>query len=183
MLRTRGASCLALAALAAALTACTGSSSAPKAAPSSTYAPVVKPTTPPPCPKPSKSTSINWPAQVPADLPKPANATLQGKPLTASDGVHIVKFVTPTSLRESVLFVVNKLPKAGYVLGRGDAEAAEADAPFIHGNIRGLVRMLETGQCQTMWLLATVDASSQDTNSPLLTPHSPSGSPSPLPFG
>jgi len=96
--------------------------------------------------------------------------------------VHIVKFTTPTSLRESVLFVVRKLPKAGYVLGRGDAEATEADAPFVHGDTRGLVRMLEVGTCQTLWLLATVDASSQ-SNSPLLTPHTPSGSPSPLPFG
>jgi hypothetical protein len=83
-----------------------------------------------------------------------------------------------------VIFVVDKLPKAGYVLGRGDAEAAEADAPFIHGNVRGLVRMLETAPCQTLWLLATVDTSAQSNgNSPLLTPHTPSGSPSPLPFG
>ena len=121
--------------------------------------------------------------QVPADFPKPPNARIQDS-TTASDGVHIVKFGTQTSLRDSVLFVVNKLPKAGYVLGRGDAEAAEADAPFIHGSIRGLVRMLEAGPCQTLWLLATIDTSSSSgANSPLLTPHTPSGSPSPLPFG
>ena len=183
MLRTRGASCLALAALAAALTACTGSSSGPKAASTPSSAPTVTSTTPPSCPKPSKTKPVNWPVQVPRDLPKPPDANIQGKPLTASDGVHILKFTTPTSLRESVLFVVNKLPKAGYVLGRGDAEAAEADAPFLHGNVRGLVRMLETGECQTLWLLATVDANSQATTSPLLTPHTPTGSPSPLPFG
>jgi hypothetical protein len=119
---------------------------------------------------------------VPKDLPKPPNATIEQQ-MTASDGVHIVKFTTPTSLRDSVIFVVNKLPKAGYVLGRGDAEAAEADAPFVHGNIRGLVRMLETAPCTTLWLLASIDASSPNTNSPLLTPHTPTGSPSPLPFG
>ena len=180
MLRTRGASCLALAALTGALTACTGSSSGPQAA--SSTAPAPSATTPAPCPKPAHSKPTKWPAQVPDDLPKPANATIQDQQ-TASDGVHIVKFATPTSLRESVIFVVDKLPKAGYVLGRGDAEAAEADAPFIHGNIRGLVRMLETAPCQTLWLLATVDTNSQNPNSPLITPHSPSGSPSPLPFG
>ena len=180
MLRTRGASCLAFAALAAALTACGGSSS-PES--STSVAPVVRPTTPPTCPTPSTSKPTKWPVQVPHDLPKPANAIIQGKPLTTSDGVRIVKFATPTSLRESVLFVVRKLPKAGYVLGRGDAEATEADAPFIHGNIRGLVRMLELGPCQTLWLFASVDASSPNTNSPLLTPHTPTGSPSPLPFG
>lgn len=180
MLRTRSASCLALVTLATVLSACTGSSSAPSTQP--TAAPAYTPTTPPPCPKVTKTKPAHWPSRVPKDLPKPPNATVQDQ-LTASDGVHIVKFTTPTSLRESVLFVVNQLPKAGYVLGRGDAEAAEADAPFVHGNIRGLVRMLEIAPCQTQWLLASVDASSPNTNSPLLTPHTPTGSPSPLPFG
>jgi hypothetical protein len=181
MLRTRGASCLAFVSLAVVLTACSGSSS-PNAGPTNTVAPVVTPSTPAPCPTPAKSKPTKWPSRVPKDLPKPSNATVQQQ-LNASDGVHIVKFSTPTSLRDSVLFVVDKLPKAGYVLGRGDAEAAEADAPFIHGNTRGLVRMLEVAPCQTLWLLATVDASAQGTNSPLLTPHTPSGTPSPLPFG
>lgn len=179
MLRTRGASCLALATIAAAVSACSGSSGGSQA---SSVPTAPSPTTPSPCPTPAHSKPTKWPAAVPADLPKPADATIQDQ-TTASDGVHIVKFATPTSLRESVIFVVSKLPKAGYVLGRGDAEAAEADAPFIHGNIRGLVRMLETAPCQTLWLLATVDTSKQNGASPLLSPHTPTGSPSPLPFG
>ena len=77
---------------------------------------------------------------------------------------------------------VTTAPKAGYQLGRGDAEATEADAPFIHGQLRGLVRMLEAGPCETQWLLATVTAQNAPTT-PLLPTHSPSGSPSPLPFG
>ena len=182
MLRTRGASCISLAALAAVLTACGGSGGAPDAGSASSLASVPSATTPSPCATPTHPEPTKWPSRVPNDLPKPPNATIQEQ-TTASDGVHIVKFTTPTSLRESVIFVVTKLPKAGYVLGRGDAEAAEADAPFIHGNVRGLVRMLETQPCETLWLLATVNASSQSTNSPLLTPHSPSGSPSQLPFG
>jgi hypothetical protein len=179
MLRTRGASCLALAALAAVLTACGGSGSSDA---SSSVAPVPSATTPSPCATPAHAKHTKWPASVPADLPKPANATIEDQQ-TASDGVHILKFSTPSSLRESVIFVVDKLPKAGYVLGRGDAEAAEAYAPFIHGNIRGLVRMLEVAPCQTLWLLATVDTNAPSGNTPLLTPHTPSGSPSPLPFG
>lgn len=182
MLRTRGASCLALVALAAVLSACGGSGSSPSAQPAPTAAPAYTPTTPPPCPKVTKAKPTTWPSRVPKDLPKPPNATIEQQ-MTASDGVHIVKFTTPTSLRDSVIFVVNKLPKAGYVLGRGDAEASEADAPFVHGNIRGLVRMLETAPCTTLWLLASINASAPNTNSPLLTPHTPTGSPSPLPFG
>jgi len=180
MLRTRGAYFLALVALATTLAGCNGSDSSPAAQP--TPAATVPPSSAPPaCPAPSKVKPTKWPAQVPKDLPKPDAATIQDQ-MTASDGVHIVKFSTPSSLRESVLFVVRKYPKAGYVLGRGDAEAAEADAPFVHGDTRGLVRMLEVGTCQTLWLLATVNGSAQ-SNSPLLTPHTPSGSPSPLPFG
>lgn len=179
MLRRCAALSVAVAA-AVVTTACGGGSgSAPAAAPTGA---VPSATTPAPCPKPAKSKPVHWPAKVPADLPKPPDAHIDDS-LTAADGVHIVKFTTPTSLRESVLFVVRELPKAGYVLGRGDAEAQEADAPFVRGNTRGLVRMLEAGECVTQWLLATVDMTAQGSNSPLLTPHSPSSSPSPLPFG
>jgi hypothetical protein len=140
------------------------------------------PTTPAQCPQPSDAQPTRWPSQVPADLPKPPNATID-EAETAPDGVHIVKFTTPQSLRDAVLFVVRELPKAGYVLGRGDAEAAEADAPFVHNDIRGLVRMIVVGDCRTQWLLATVDTAAASGGSPLLPAHTPSGSPSPLPFG
>lgn len=161
------------------LAGCTGSSSSTGAAP--------RPTTPttsasPTCPQPSHVKPAEWSPKVPADLPKPPGARIDDEQ-TAQDGVHIVKFTTQTSLRDSVLFVVEKLPKAGYTLGRGDAEATEADAPFVHGDVRGLIRMLQVGLCQTQWLLATVDTSAASGSSPLLTPHSPTGSPSPLPFG
>ena len=158
------------------LTGCSGSSS--NAAPASP----VKTFSPPPCPSVTTPKATKWPAYVPADLPRPEHATIQ-QAQTTSDGVHIVRFTTQTSLRTGVLFVVEKLPKAGYVLGRGDAEANEADAPFVHGNTRGLVRMLAIEPCKTLWLLATVDASAQTGGSPLLPTHSPSGSASPLPFG
>ena len=180
MLRRCGSLGFAIAALAVFASACGGSGSASTST-GGTPAPVATYSAPPPCPTPSQAAPTKWPARVPKDLPKPSNATIQSQ-FTASDGVHVVKFTTPTSLRDSVLFVVRKLPKAGYVLGRGDAEATEADAPFVHGNTRGLVRMLGVAPCQTLWLLASVDASSS-SNSPLLTPHSPTASPSPLPFG
>jgi hypothetical protein len=177
MLRRCGALVVAVAAVAGATTACSGSSSGPPASAPSFVTPSTAV-----CPSPTKAPPPNWPAAVPNDLPKPPNARLLGLAQTTTDGVHILKFTTPMSLRDSVLFVVQKLPKAGYVLGRGDAEAAEADAPFIHGPTRGLVRLLEIGLCQTEWLLATVNTQSP-TGTPLLPPHTPSGSPSPLPFG
>lgn len=181
MLRRSGSLGLAIATVAVVATACGSGSAAPNAGTTTTPLPVQTYSPPPPCPTPAHSKPVKWPAQVPKDIPKPANAKIESQ-FTADDGVHITKFTTPTSLRDSVLFVVHKLPKAGYVLGRGDAEATEADAPFVHGNLRGLVRMLGVAPCQTLWLLASVDATFT-SNSPLLTPHTPSASPSPLPFG
>lgn len=138
---------------------------------------------PSPCATPTSPKPTHWPAAVPADMPKPANATIVNS-TTTSDGVHITKFTTPSSLRDGVLFVVGKFPAAGYVLGRGDAEVTEADAPFVHGKIRGLIRMLATQPCSTLWLVATVDTNaSTGGGTPLLPSRSPSGSPSPLPFG
>ena len=166
--------------LALLVTGCSGGSK--QAAPPSSSGP--RTFSPAPCPTPSTAKQARWPATVPADMPKPPNAAISDSS-TTSDGVHITKFTTPTSLRDGVLFVVGKFPKAGYVLGRGDAEVSEADAPFVHGNTRGLVRLLATQPCSTLWLVATVDSTNPGTGggSPLLPTHSPSGSPSPLPFG
>lgn len=139
---------------------------------------------PAPCPSSATPKQPHWPPAIPADMPKPPDATIS-ESSTTTDGVHITKFTTPTSLRDGVLFIVGKFPKAGYVLGRGDAEVSEADAPFVHGDIRGLVRLLATQPCSTLWLVATVNANNPSTGggSPLLPTRSPSGSPSPLPFG
>jgi hypothetical protein len=138
---------------------------------------------PTPCASSGTPKQPHWPSAVPADMPKPPNATIT-ESSTTTDGVHITKFTTPASLRDGVLFIVGKFPKAGYVLGRGDAEVSEADAPFVHGDIRGLVRLLAQQPCSTLWLVATVNANnpSPGGGSPLLPTRSPSGSPSPLPF-
>lgn len=162
-----------------ALTGCTGGSK-PEAAP----APTQSLYTPPPCPAPAKAVLTAWPKFLPGDLPKPKNATLMKNGVsTTSDGVHVVRFTTPTSLRESVLFIVKKYPVAGYTLGRGDAESTEADAPFVHGDIRGVTRISRLADCQTLWLTATVNTQNNLGTTPLITPHTPSSSPSPLPFG
>jgi hypothetical protein len=100
-----------------------------------------------------------------------------------SDGIHVVRFTTPTSLRTSVLFIVERYPKAGYVIGRGDAEATEADAPFVHNQVRGLTRVTEISLCQTLWLVASVAVTNKGVTSPLLVPHPTSSATSALPFG
>jgi hypothetical protein len=97
-------------------------------------------------------------------------------------GLTLVRFSTSQSIRDGVVFLINELPPAGYTLARGDAEASEADAPFVKGDIRGVMRIVATGPCETDWLLALADAEggAATGGTPLLPP-APDASP--LPFG
>jgi hypothetical protein len=166
-----------------ALAGCT-SSSTPEAAPTSA---APSPTAAPPMVSrlptctPAPAVAYTWPKPVPADLPKLPGVTL-GQTKQTADGLTVVRFSTATSLREGVLFIVKRLPAAGYVLGRGDAEATEADAPFNKGDLRGVLRGISREACSTEWLLAVTRRSQNGTGNPLL-PMRPGVSPSPLPFG
>ena len=170
--------CLAL--LGALLVGCSDSQE-PQAAPSApagvTAAPAPSPTK---CP--AKPTDFAWPAQVPKDLPEPPGATLT-EVQKRNDGLFVVQFTTAISLREAVLFLIEEMPKAGYTLARGDAENTEADAPFVKGNLRGVMRMLAIENCRTDWLMAITTGApgvAPGGGNPILPPRA---SASPLPFG
>jgi len=128
------------------------------------------------CPAPGRPTAA-WPQAVPADLPQTPTAQVTEVDERA-DGLTVVKFTTATSIRESVLFLVEALPAAGYTLARGDAENTEADAPFVKGGLRGVMRMISVEACRTDWLMALTRGATG--GSPLL-PARPGASP--LPFG
>jgi hypothetical protein len=117
-------------AAAALLTAC--QSSQTSASPQPTLAPAAPSAasrpTPAPCPAVNRP-ALRWPAAIPADVPKPPAAVL-GEVKTAAGGLTLVRFTTASSLQESVLFVVKEVQKAGYTLGRGDAEPS-ADRPIV----------------------------------------------------
>lgn len=159
------------------LAGCSGSAE-PAAAPSPTpaaTAPAVQ--AQPTCP--ATPSTLNWPEPVPADLPVPPTAT--GTEVQKRDGgVTVVTFTTAISLRQSVLFLIEQMPEAGYTLARGDAENIEADAPFIKGDVRGVMRMLAVGPCRTDWLMALSTGASAGGGTPLLPPRPGA---SPLPFG
>jgi hypothetical protein len=120
----------------------------------------------------------NWPRPVPADLPRPP-ASNRPTVALANATLTVVQFSSNIGLRDAVLFVLDRYPKAGFTLGRGDAELNQADAPFARQGFFGQVRINGIGPCQTQWLVA-VGAARAGT-SPLLPP--PSASASPLPFG
>ena len=130
--------------------------------------------------------TLEWPQPVPADLPVPPSATLTDVQ-KRTDGLTVVTFSTSTSIRQAVLFLIEQMPKAGYTLARGDAENTEADAPFVKGNLRGVMRMIAVEPCRTDWLMAITRAApvgapggAPGGGSPLLPPRPGA---SPLPFG
>jgi hypothetical protein len=159
------------------LSACGGQTASPTAQPtgSQQLAPTASP-----CPQ-KGGKGFRWPSEVPADLPQPPGATFVDVTHTA-EGLTVVKFSTATSLQQSVLFVVREVQKAGFTLGRGDAEPAEADAPFGRGDLRGIYKMLLREACTTDWLVAVTRVAPVGT-SPLLPTASPGPSSHPLPFG
>ncbi|MDX6216167.1 MAG: hypothetical protein QOG99_1751 [Frankiales bacterium] len=180
MLRALPAVAAPLAASALLLSGCSGSST-PTAvdtgAPIASLAPTPSPT---PCPAVAGK-PYQWPVGVPKDLPKPPGSSYVSA-TTSTDKVTIVRLSSTTSLQQSVLFVLNEVSKAGFTLGRGDAEPAEADAPFGRGDIRGIYKMLSRDTCSTDWLVATARVTFGNT-SPVLPTASRGPSSSPLPFG
>jgi hypothetical protein len=139
--------------------------------------------TAPTCPPAPGGSDFAWPAQVPDDLPTPPSATLT-KVEPRTDGLVVVTFTTAISIRQSVLFLIEQMPKAGYTLARGDAENTEADAPFVKGDLRGVMRMIAVEPCRTDWLMAVTTgkpaAGAPGGGNPLLPPRPDA---SPLPFG
>lgn len=170
-----------LAALGAVLlvSACGGGGAEPAAQPTDAASVAPRPTVSP-CAKPGNG-SFAWPKEVPKDLPQPPGAALE-KVTRTEDGLTIVRFRTQTSLQDSVLFVVREVQKAGFTLGRGDAEPSEADAPFGRGDLRGVYKMLNTAPCVTDWLVAVTKTQPTSTSPLLPTPTGTPGS-QPLPFG
>lgn len=128
---------------------------------------------------PDRPTTLQWPDGIPGDLPKPPTA-VRSQVMTRSQGVTLVRFSTTRGLRESILYVVKALPAAGFTVGRGDAEASEADAPFIKAGQQGIMRMVSVSPCRTDWLVAVAASKPVGGGTPLL-PTRPSASP--LPFG
>lgn len=166
----------ALACLVLALAGCTSSSTTASSSP--TPSPVTNPQLA--CPaQPGKP--FTWPASMPQDLPKPPSSVYQSA-ATSTDKVTIVRLTSTLSLQQSVLFVLKDLNKAGFTLGRGDAEPTEADAPFGRGDLRGIYKMIVRDTCVTDWVIATGKVALGGT-SPVLPTASRGPSSSPLPFG
>ena len=120
-----------------------------------------------------------WPAGTPSDLPWPITGK-QGT-ITTNDGLNFIRFSSSQALRDELLPMLKALRNNGYAIGRGDAEANEADIPFAKGSLHGLYKMVRIEQCHTEWVLA-VGQSSQGGTGPTAPSFSPHPSAAPLPF-
>ena len=80
----------------------------------------------PPCKKPKEVAFPDW---VPDDLPLP-EGTYAYKNLAPLGGYKRALFVLDTGTRQFIKLVLKEWPKAGYALGRGDAEPGEVEDDF-----------------------------------------------------
>src|SRR5438034_5001391 len=81
----------------------------------------------PACKLPRK---LPYPSWVPKDLPLP-DGIYQSQRLPEEAGYHRGLFVIPVSTVQFARFVLSKWPKAGWQLGRGDAEPGEVEDQFL----------------------------------------------------
>lgn len=151
----------------------------PQAAASATASAAPSATAPAPCPS-AGTGRLAWPDPVPDELPVPPGATLT-EVEERTDGLTVVKFTSPISIRDGVLFLIEQMPAAGFTLARGDAENTEADVPFVKGDLRGVMRMIAVERCRTDWLMAVATSTTGAAPGPPLLPPRPNASP--LPFG
>jgi hypothetical protein len=93
-------------------------------APSFSPAPV--PTGIPECKTPKE---VDYPDWIPDDLPLP-EGTYAYKNLAPLGGYRRALFVMDVGTRQFIKLVLREWPKAGYVLGRGDAEPGEVEDDF-----------------------------------------------------
>jgi hypothetical protein len=84
--------------------------------------------------------------------------------MPAPDGLHIesvqqkpnmvIRFSVPDDFHNTVRYLLEALPKAGFTLGTGDSESEEADIPFSRGDVHATMKINDTGHCVTGGLLA-----------------------------
>ena len=125
----------------------------------------------PQCENPPK---IPTPAWFPKDLPLPSGSyTTQALP--ASYGYQRAVLVVPGTAEQFGQYVLKEWPRAGWVLGRGDAEPGEVEDQFLKPPAVGAFRV-RTEFCTPGYSLMLLIYSKNRTAVPLPSP-TPRGAP------
>jgi hypothetical protein len=88
-----------------------------------------------------------WPAGVPAAVPRPAGLHVVSNQHSA--GITITRFTTTESLVQLAETFRAGLPKAGFDLRGGDAEGDEVDQRFGGHGYRGALKLHGSSACRT----------------------------------
>jgi hypothetical protein len=149
-----------------------GKSASPATTPATTAPSGAASTAPGPAaactPVPPRGQPVRW---LPADLPMP-KGTYTVEELPANGSLKRARLVVPLPLQDFVKFVLAEYPKAGWRLGRGDAEDG-----FSRGNAGGAWRVRSSfcDQQQSELFLTFVD-DVKAANTPFTSAPSSTGS-------
>jgi hypothetical protein len=98
---------------------------------------------------PGKTSTPTW---YPSDLPLPTGSYPAAIKLPATNGYPRAIFAVKATLRDFIIHALRIWPKSGWVLGRGEAEAGEAEDNFFRpgSSIRGAF-IARTDFCDAGW--------------------------------
>jgi hypothetical protein len=99
----------------------------------------------------NRNPAVPLPSSLPADFPLPPGTRITTA-RTLSPSQFLIRGVIPADLQDAAGFFDNSLPESGYQVGIGDAEAAEAEAPFTGNGFRGRWRVNEIPDCPALTL-------------------------------
>jgi hypothetical protein len=118
------------------------------------------------------------PSWYPKDLPLPKGSYPADVKLPTASGYPRAIFAVHGTLRDFIIFVLTEWRKTGWTLGRGEAEAGEAEDNFFKAgtDVRGAF-VARTDYCDAAWTWVYIVMGSSRAPRPSA---SPSGSSSPL---
>ena len=108
---------------------------------------------------PACAPAVETPVAVPADFaphfPLPPGMKLSQANMLKAPYVHRVIGYAPLSLQDSIRYIVEEFPKAGYAAGRSDEEPGEAELGFAGNGWNGSFQVLALQDCPdaTMWIV------------------------------
>ena len=100
---------------------------------------------------PAAPSAAAWPADAPAGLPVPPGLKITSIQRTPN---VVIAFTVAEDFHVTVRYLLDALPKAGFTLGTGDAEAEEADIPLSRGAEHASIKVNDRATCLTGGLLA-----------------------------
>jgi hypothetical protein len=126
---------------------------------------------------PARAETPSW---YPDDLPLPPGSYPAAIKLPATSNYPRAIFAVRGTLRDFIIYALSVWPRSGWALGRGEAEAGEAEDNFYRpgSDVRGAF-IARSDYCDAGWTWVYIVLGSGQQGAPRPTPR-PTGSASPL---